>query len=244
MRYPTLTYSKTDDLVTSGLAGDVPSIASSVSWIGAGDEIDLTPLDRVVDHLRQRYIKFIASGDGLRPEVFEGRAAGDLHTALRDLPTEVLDDPGFWRFVSLAKFWWFIVDREEVPIGRGNHMTYVDGTRPAECVPLRMFLRAQSVRDGDDYSLASSMDNATDFWRSHVIRVQTGTAPPLARSFASLQARVRMSSTPELRPFARRVNRLWSNVVMSRLAEDEAADVIQELYDTRPASEPDGDVAS
>jgi len=212
--------------------------------VRSADDTHLAPLDRAVDQLRQRYIEFIASGDGLRPEVFEGRAAGDLHTALRDLPTEVLDDPGFWRFVSLAKFWWFIVDREAVPIGRGNHMTYVDGTRPAECVPLRMFLRAQSIRDDDDYSLASSMDNATDFWRSHVIRVQTGTSPPLARSFASLQARVRMSSTPELRPFARRVNRLWSNVVINRLTEDEAAELLRELYDTRPASEPDSDAAS
>lgn len=239
MRYPTLTYSRADELVTTGLAGDVPSIASVVSWVGAGDEIDLAPLDTTADELRARYLESIASGDGDKPEVFEGEAAGALHAALRDLPVEVLDDPGFWRYVSLAKLWWFIEDREAAPIGRGNHMTYIDGSHPTECVPLRMFLRAQSIRDGDDYSLASSMDNATDFWRSHVIRVQTGTAPPLARSFASLQARVRMPTTPELRPFARRVNRLWSNVVLGRLDEDEARDVMEELYDTRPTSEPD-----
>ena len=49
-------------------------------------------------------------------------------------------------------------------------MTYVDGGK--ECVPFRMFLRAQAIRQEDDYSLAGALPKATDFWRSHVIRVQ------------------------------------------------------------------------
>jgi hypothetical protein len=244
MRYPALSYTKADELAVKLILGESPTIASEVTWTGSGEEIDLGLLDDTVKDLKTKYLVFLGSGEGEQPEVFEGLAAGDLHLALRDLPIEILDDPGFWRYVSVAKLWWFIEEREAGPIGRGNHMTYIDGGRPTECVPLRMFLRAQAICDGDDYSLASSMKNATDFWRSHVIRVQTGTAPPLARSFTSLQARVRMPSTPELRPFARRVNRLWSNVVLNRLDEEETTRLMEELYETRPVSEPDNDVAS
>lgn len=238
MRYPALSYTKADELAVKLSLGESPTVASEITWTGTGEEIDLELLDVTIEDLKTRYLAFLGSGEGEQPEVFEGLAAGDLHRALRDLPIDVLDDPGFWRYVSVAKLWWFIEAREAGPIGRGNHMTYIDGGRPTECVPLRMFLRAQAVRDGEDYSLAWSMKNATDFWRSHVIRVQTGTAPPLARSFASLQKDVRMPSTPELRPFARRLNRLWSNVVLTSLDEDEAATLLQELYDTRPTSGP------
>ena len=29
-----------------------------------------------------------------------------------DLPIEALDDPGFWRYLSLVDFWWFVKVRE------------------------------------------------------------------------------------------------------------------------------------
>ncbi len=242
MRYPTISLSATDDLVKALSAGHSPAIGPAVSWVGAGDDIDLAALDATIESMKAAWLRFLGSDDGGKPEEFEGIVAGDLHLALRDLPVETLDDPGFWRYVAVAKLWWFIEDREEGPIARGNHMKYVDGLHPAECVPLRMFLRAQAIESGDDYSLASSMRQATDFWRSHIIRVRTGSAPPLARSFTRLQADKQMPTSPELRPFARRVNRLWSNVVLDRLDEDEADELMNELYETRDRSgSDDGD---
>lgn len=237
MRYPTISKTNADELVRALVTGQSPAIGADVSWVGVGDEVNLSALGATVGQLKKRWLEFRGSDDGGRPEEFEGLAAGDLHQALRDLPIEALDDPGFWRYVSLAELWWFIKEREAGPIGRGNHMKYIDGSHPAECVPLRMFLRAQAVRDGDDYSLASSMKQATDFWRSHVIRVRTVEAPPLARSFTKLQLEKRMPTTPELRPFARRVNRLWANVVLNRLDENDADELMNELYDTRHQSD-------
>ncbi len=237
MRYPTISTSKADDLVRRLVSGQRPAVDAEVSWVGAGEEVDLGPLDEAVAQLKTRWLEFLGSDDGGRPEEFEGLAAGDLHRALRDLPIEALDDPGFWRYVSVARLWWFIEEREAGPISRGNHMNYIDGLRPAECVPLRMFLRAQAIQDGDDYSLASSMKQATDFWRSHVIRVRTGGAPPLARSFTRLQTEKQMPTSPELRPFARRLNRLWANVVLDRLDESDADQLMAELYETRHESD-------
>jgi len=162
------------------------------------------------------------------PESFEGRFSGEVHQVLRDLPIEALDDPGFWRYLSLVQFWWFIAIREAPAIQRGNVMTYVDGG--TECVPFRMFLRAQAIRDGDDYSLAGAMPQAADFWRSHVIRVKTATAPALARSFAQLQIEKKMVSD-EVRPFARRINRLWSNIVFQDWDKTECDSLLKDLYE-------------
>lgn len=232
MRYPTIPLTKADELAQQFARGERPAIAPAVAWAGGGAEVDLEALERAVGAMRAQYVAFLGSGEGGQPEEFEGMVAGDLHRVLRDFPVEALDDPGFWRYVSLAELWWFIEDREEGPISRGNHMSYIDGLRPAECVPLRMFLRAQAIRDDDDYSLAFSMKRATDFWRSHVVRVRTGGAPPLARGFTRLQLDKKMP-TDELRPFARRVNRLWSNVVLDRLDDSDADQLMRELYDTR-----------
>ena len=81
-------------------------------------------------------------------------------------------------------------------------------------------------------------EDVDDVWLDGGIpQVVQSLSSKLARSFTSLQKEVRMPSTPELRPFARRLNRLWSNVVLTRLDEDEAGALIQELYETRPTSD-------
>lgn len=107
-------------------------------------------------------------------------------------------------------------------------MTYVDGGR--ECVPFRMYLRGQAIRSGDDYSLAGAIPKSTDFWRSHIVRVKTGTAPPLARAFAQLQAEERMVSD-DVRPFAKKVNRLWTNIVFNVWDEPESDALLRQLYE-------------
>lgn len=242
MRYPTIQRTKADELARRLSAGENPAISTAISWVGTGEDVDLDPLNEATKMMQERCGELMGADPDVSPEELEGLLVGDLHLALRDMPIEALDDPGFWRFVSLDKMWWFISMRESQPISRGNHLTYIDGLKPSECVPLRMFLRAQAVQDGDDYSLAASMKRAADFWRSHIIRVRTGAAPPLARSFTRLQKDVRMP-TAELRPFARRVNRLWTNVVMERLDDSEADEVMRSLYELRAELDESGSSA-
>lgn len=229
MRYPILTRSKTEGLARDLVRGDhTPNWELERSWIGSGLEIDLDPIGETMTQMRTAFEQRDAKGASSTPEAFEGRFAGDVHRALRELPIEALDDPGFWRYLSLAEFWWFVAIREAGAIARGNVMTYVDGGK--ECVPFRMFLRGQAVRDGDDYALAGALPRSADFWRSHVLRVRTGTAPPLARAFARLQLQRSMTSD-EVRPFARRMNRLWTNVVFHTWSDDDCDQLLAELYD-------------
>lgn len=224
MRYPILTRSKTEALSRRCIAGEVPNWELERDWVGSGQEVDLTSLRKVLDEAHQNL-----EAERLRvPEQLEGHLAGEVHQALRDLPIETLDDPGFWRYLSLANFWWFVAIREAPAIKRGNVMTYVDGGK--ECVPFRMFVRAQAVRVDDDYELAGALPKSADFWRSHILRVKTGTSPPLARAFARLQIEKSMVSD-DVRPFAKRINRLWTNIVFHDWTDEEADRLLAELFD-------------
>ncbi|MEP1123395.1 MAG: hypothetical protein ABJH68_05835 [Ilumatobacter sp.] len=228
MRYPILTRSTTESLAREMVAtGFAPNWELERTWVGSGQEVDLGPLGAAMADMRETFESRDPKAVNDSPEAFEGRFAGDVHRALRDLPIEALDDPGFWRFLSLVDFWWFVAIREAPAIGRGNVMTYVNGGK--ECVPFRMFLRAQAIRRDDDYSLAGALPKAADFWRSHVLRVKTGTAPPLARSFARLQKEKLMVSD-DVRPFARRINRLWSNIVFQEWEDDDCDKLLAGLY--------------
>lgn len=221
--------SKTKDLADALSSGaEEPTWETEIDWVGSGQDVELGPLSDVLILMRTEFEQETESGKSPKGEEFEGRFAGPVHHSLRDLPIETLDDPGFWRYLSLRYFWWFIVEREGGAVARGNVMTYVDGG--LECVPFRMFLRAQSIRDGDDYSLASSIPAAADFWRSHVLRVRTGMTPQLARSFTRLQVETRMPST-SVRPFAKKINRLWSNIVFDIWSEDDCDKLMRELYE-------------
>jgi hypothetical protein len=233
MRYPTLNPGRTDDLVGQQIQGLDVVVDNYSTWRGDGESIDFEPLDDILDGLKEDLGKL-----GIEPTLtsdkdpFEGKVAIATFPFLASLPPEVLDDPGFWRYLAAGRFWWFVQWREAVPIASGRVGTYTSANRNTEQIPLRLFLRAKSISGGSDLSLAGALTKSTDFWRSHVIRVRTGTAPPVARSFAEMQANeLTHLSTEPLRAYARRLNRTWTNVNLNLLDGDEAAALISELRD-------------
>jgi hypothetical protein len=94
-----------------------------------------------------------------------------------------------------------------------------------------MYLRAAAVGGAEHVALAAGLSNATDFWRSHIIRVRTGTAPAVARELVRSQQAARLTTTP-LRDLARGLNRSWSNSVPQILSEEEAKKLIDELIES------------
>lgn len=160
-------------------------------------------------------------------DLVEGQAAVDLVAAFDVLPVEVIDDERFWNFVAIEYFWRFILWREE---GAKDVLVYFDSGSGADSIPLRLFLRAKAIEGpGGEMNLVEIRE-ATDFWRSHILRVRTGRARRLARAMAGVQKDddLRMS-TKVLREFAKRVNRLWSNVVLYELDDDEALRLVREI---------------
>jgi hypothetical protein len=231
MRYPTVEESKLAEIAPKLLENAPVAIATELSWVGTGEEMDSTLIDDLVATSRSA-IRSEKRGPLARDRV-EGELSGMLHRSLREVPPEVLEDAGWWRLLSV-RLWDFVVWREEGAFESHDYRVYrryIDGKLPSECVPLRMFLRAAIARVGDDYSLASAVNRGADLWRSHILRVRTGTAPALARAFIQQQVQDRMT-TDELRPFASRLNRLWPNVVLNLYSEDEARDLLVELRES------------
>jgi hypothetical protein len=224
-RYKTVPIATCLRLVTEFLQGDPRPLGEpDIAPTGSGPELDLEELGAVAARIEQDRKVFAASSEAGDRDLFEGRASGFLHDALRDVPVQILDDPGFWRYIALEYFWPLTYWREQQTFDAGDpgkYSQYVDGRRTTECVVSRMYLRAQAVYDDGDYALAASIPKGTDFWRSHVLRVSVGAVPVVAIEFACQQAQDRMP-TSELRPYARRLNRMATNVVLPLLDASDA----------------------
>ena len=234
MRYPTLSPQSIEPIVSQLLADEDVDFTAHVKWVGEGAELSLSLLEALGETVRAQIAQFADEDRPPKGDEYEGQTAPLVHLALRDVPLPILDDPGFWRYVSLVHLWPLIRWREPGPFEKNDvaaYSVYIDGRKNTECVPLRMFLRAQIALEGDDdYTLSSAVPEATDFWRSHIIRVRTGYSPTLAKAFVTLQRDHRMTTDP-LRAYAKKVNRVSSNVVLHLYGETEASGLLDELYD-------------
>lgn len=226
MKYPTLSSTKCAELAAHMVAGHRQAIDPHVEWIGQGDEPDLTTIVEVAQRITQEARDW-AEKDRDR---FEGLVSTLLLEALDGIPPEVLDDRGFWRYLAIRHFWDFIAWREEGPFANGNHLKYVDASTNTESVLPRMYVRARAVGGPAFAHIAAAIPNGTDFWRSHVIRVRTGSAPPVTRALATRQADDRLM-TDDLRQAARRLNRTWTNVVLHLYQDDEAGDIVDSIWE-------------
>ncbi len=230
MRYPTISPGRTSELALEFVESGHRDPSAEVLELEVRESGEMPDLVELSVRIEEEREQFLTTGSEDRDQV-EGRIAGIVHGALSGMPTSVLDDPGFWSYLSLAHCWSFIVWRQQAAFQSGDpakFMRYVDGTSATECVMFRTYLRGQIALKADSYELASAMGRATDFWRSHIIRVGTGAAPAVAQAFIADQARDRMK-IDDVRAFARRLNRAASNVVFPYLGETDAQRLIRDL---------------
>lgn len=235
MRYPTITESQCLDCGRAKAAGE--SWVSKVQWVGQGEEVDLGPLRAAAAKIRALMDE--ADLTVTTRDQVEGQASAILYRALspgeaagrRGVDVEVLDDPGFWRYLSLELFWDFITWREwkkPEQFNASKHLVYVNALKSPECVLTRMFLRMSSLGGSTHEALASCLKDASDFWRSHIVRVRTAGAASLVRAMVRSQRDARLV-TVDVRELAKRVNRTWSNLVLDLYASDEATQLVREL---------------
>ena len=209
--------------------------------VGEGQAVDMTALEAA-----RATIEGLLPSDGTRHDVdrTEGRASVVLYRAVSDSGADVtaLDDPGFWRYVSLAHLWNFAVWREpafrpkqvsldEPGPPKGTYEQYVDGRNFFNCVATRMYLRVKCLGGLDHGDLAWAVTKGTDFWRSHILRVKAGEHPAFVRAIVRRQAdpATRLDTKP-LREFAKQLNRSLVNVVPAMLNEDAADAMVEQLW--------------
>ena len=161
-------------------------------------------------------------------EQYESEICGEVHQALSDLPYEIIDDPKFWQYLAVQFFSEFIMWRESDALSSGNLLSYFRATG-VECIPLRLFLRGQVVFEGTGkYDLASAIPQGTDFWRAHILRVNTGRDRNIARVFVEMQRDKRLLRDP-LRSLARLINRMRSNIFLSEYDVTKSKSLVDEL---------------
>ena len=231
MRYPTIPENKIIELTTRQIGEEFLDDEEGVGLEGNGEVIDLSGVDQLSEALQVELDEFKRSGDAKKQDLFEGKIAGRIHEELHKLPLEVLDDPGFWRYLAIKKFWWLVYWREQPTFDEGDSgkfRVYVEAKRSHESIPLRIYLRGQiALREGS-YLLAESDEEDTDFWRSHITRVLTWKMPTFTKTLIRSHLDDRMV-TKVLRPFARRMNRRRSSLILNHYTEDEASALIAEL---------------
>ena len=243
MRYPILTVEVTSRLTRRFLDQPDPGSAEeNARWVGVGAEVNLKPLDRLLPLMNELHAAFLETPEAESDkDRFEGRIAGPLHSAVTacDVPWEALDDPGFWRYLALTRFWWFVSWREKA-FATGDarkYARYVDAKNQTVTVLVRTFNRGRlSIRDGN-YDLAYEAPKATDLWQSHILGVNTSYSPEVTRALADRYARDRLPAR-SLRAVARTMNRTNTNVVTIEYHPGEAADYVDSHW---PASSEDPD---
>lgn len=234
MRYPTVSIEHVHRVQRTMSRGDSVDVESGVRWIGdERTDMDLDPIHDLVARIRSDWEQ-IEEDKSIRVlDDFEAHVGVLLHGTFdqMELPAEQLDDPGFWRYLTVAHLWWFVQWRERSAMASNDWSrikVYVDGTRHSECVLLRAYIRARIAFEGGSYELASAVPSATDLWRSHILRVRTSYQPDLTAALIRSQVEDRMT-TDRLREFARKLNRLNSNVITAGYESEDARSLIEEL---------------
>ena len=271
-------------------------VHAKVKWWGEGTEMDDTFLEDARVDIEQLVYSMSFRADAhsggsggyakqyhLDSDQVEGKSALYLYQAIEHagVTAVALDDPGFWRYVTLAYFWNFAIWREfrafsastastdtdedaaagkgvgtDAGVAAGKNVTadtdasgedsahanlaelsnrftpYIDGVRYGDCVLLRMYLRVKSLGGLEHGHLAWSVKGGTDFWRSHILRVQVGQYPQIVRAMVRRQAdtKTRLNATP-LRAFARELNRALVNLVPDMLDDSEADLLVGEMWE-------------
>lgn len=214
MQYPVITESALRQYLRSLVDGEITDLRFAREPQGIGDPLDVDSLEIQLQEIADRAASEAISASDVDEDQVEGDMSMILFDALKHLPIPILDDPGFWSYLATGVLWPFVRYRE--PPGSRDadrYAIYLDGSSSSECVPIRMFLRARALDRVGLTTMAGAIPGAVDFWRSHVIRVRTGSHPPMVKALVQQQASDRMTTAP-IRDYAKRINRLWSNQVL------------------------------
>lgn len=216
--------------------------------VGSGEEVvDVTELGVVLreygDHVSPLVVK-----SGAQRDVYEGEVCGRVHASLTMCEQEcfrALEDPGFWSYLSF-RFGVGILRWRETAVAtyvktpndktRAAALKYVYDPKLTEGVLSRMYLRGRISAVDGDYSIAEAREYGasvgnTDVWRSHITRIVSGNAHPLARALATYwnEHEWIKTDTPNggLRLLAKMINRRRSNILPELLDADEAKQVVE-----------------
>lgn len=233
MKYPMTFLSDAAEYVTGRRSGVLTSDADlhpkhrEVPWEDDPQDVVDAAVDKLLEHWSDKKNGISAK----RKDDFEGTLSIDLYKALSKLPATVLTDRDFWRYLA-ARMYDFIQWRD----GESCSLESYGASAAAlnwNCVPLRMFNRAHVAEVGrlaagsTEEFYGVDLHEATDLWRSHILRVLTSYAPLVAYSmlkdYDNWTARSKglgRGRTEVVRQYAKDLRRTRSNILFEVLDQD------------------------
>jgi len=223
MKYYTYTQAEAERVRKCVISNEFYELNSFGAEIGEGDLLELEPIRIIAGQAVSQ------CEDGENPEVVELSLSGDVYMALRQVPVQIRDDAGFWRWVTISSMMPFLVKRysplDKEAIGAG--------TNSSDILACRMFLRAQASRvEGDkgnlEFDLITDLGpKKHDFWQSHILRVSTGSERPLARALIESHSRESIP-TKQLRDFVRdSINRPKTTIATFLMNFEESKEFVE-----------------
>jgi hypothetical protein len=240
VQYPKMTISDVRDFLDTVVLYQVSDDAVSGFFLRKGYPAPSQQEDAIID-LVWEIMKAAGGETDVKLERVEAEFSGRVHALLDGFDDAALGDIDFWSYLAVRFFWPFVHARQHASWSAAEGKP-TDPDRPdAEKlkleryligrdhyqIPLRMYLRGQAIKDGDDYSLAEVP--GTDFWRSQILGVRTSHYPSLARAVVRTQ-KDRDLGVEEQRPPGRRVNRLRSNIEFARRTDEENEELVSDLW--------------
>jgi hypothetical protein len=229
MSYPVLSRAKTIEYVL-GRRNQTVNDAPPEPELRGPDDDDLDVvvnenLNKVIERWHAADPRKISSNTA--KDALAGELSIELYEGFRDLPGTVLSDRDFWRYCA-ASLYDFVQWRIGENCQLTNYGAASDSVR--DCLPHDMFQRAHiaylggaACGDPDPFALARL--GASDVWRSHILRVQTGHAPVVAHELLS-DVKAGKLKTDLVRDVAKRLKRARANLLFEILDQAQARELI------------------
>ena len=173
-----------------------------------------------------------------KPSGFGGRFDSDASIAVHEylkINPVIASDRGFWRWLSFVDGIYKHIHFRYSKPGSDSLVVprhYYGMGRVHESMFGYLWLRANCVYDHDredPYEIAR-IGNVVDLWLSHIIRVDYGSIPAMARAFIRFCEVEKKLSILRTRSLAKEVLRRSSTRVMEIMTEDECFDFLEELW--------------
>jgi hypothetical protein len=246
VRYPVISLEKATAFYVGPAVGQAPDPSSLVSWVGNGDVLDV---DAIASSVMEDWNAIWAEVDAedldetSKRQKAESLASASMHSSLAGIPTGVLDDPDFWRFLGLVPFRPLVLHLDGRPDGTIQKTGREDVPGLTDHVVRRMFLRGQMhFREGetDPYESLAVFGLAgleahgrwreRDLTKSHLVRIKIGQTPTLARAFLGRASDPYMSRDP-VRLYVKVVTRARRDVAVELYGESDADEFARDQRD-------------
>jgi len=210
------------------------------------DEIDLNEIKLLSEVIKKNVQDFDPSGtkSSEARDEFEAEIAQSLHEVLKKIDVEILDDPGFWAYLTFHFFWDWVYWSQKPTFnafmekGTDDYRNYVSGTDSSRCVVLRTFLRGKLTYEATgSYELSKWSDlgrSGGSFWTDEVLARSNWHLPKMLSKVLEKFATdddFKVGKGKPIRRFSLMLGRRRASLLLHSLTDKETEELFNELLE-------------